>query len=253
MTENTQPENTTNFGYQEVEQTQKQSLVDGVFDSVAHNYDLMNDLMSFRLHRLWKKAAVATCCVRPNSKVLDVAGGTGDVARALAKKIGPQGQIVLSDINQSMLRVGLQRLPQSDIPGNFTCVQTNAEQLAFSDNTFDVVIISFGLRNVTRIDKALESMYAVLRPGGRVVILEFSKPVFPTLRLFYDFYSFSVIPKLGGVVAKDRDSYQYLVESIRRHPDQETLADMMAVAGFERVEYFNLSGGIVALHIGRKI
>ena len=213
----------------------------------------MNDLMSFGLHRVWKRMAVAHSGVRKNSSVLDVAGGTGDITLALARKIGPKGRIVLSDINESMLRLGQDRLIDHGFIGEVACVQTDAEQLAFAEGSFDTVMISFGLRNVTRIDKALASMFQVIRPCGRLVILEFSTPAYPILDKLYDTYSFKFIPRLGQVVARDYDSYQYLIESIRNHPDQETLADMMSDAGFERVEYFNLSGGIVALHVGRKI
>ncbi len=245
--------NTANFGYREVAEGEKQSLVDEVFSSVAPRYDLMNDLMSFGLHRMWKRFAVACSGVRRDSSILDVAGGTGDITLALAKKIGPKGRIVLSDINESMLRLGQDRLIDQGFLGQVACVQTDAQQLAFAADSFDIVMVSFGLRNVTRIDKALASMHNVVRPCGRLVILEFSKPVNRSFNALYDAYSFKLIPRFGQLVAKDRESYQYLVESIRRHPDQETLADMMADAGFERIEYFNLSGGIVALHVGRKI
>ena len=250
---NSKAKKTANFGYQEVAENQKQPLVDGVFHSVAQRYDLMNDLMSFGLHRVWKRIAVAHSGVRKNSSVLDVAGGTGDIALALARKVGPKGRIVLSDINESMLRLGQDRLIDHGFVGEVACVQTDAERLAFAADSFDTVMISFGLRNVTRIDKALASMYQVVRPTGRLIILEFSKPAYSFLNTLYDTYSFKFIPRLGQFVARDYESYQYLIESIRNHPDQETLADMMSVAGFERVEYFNLSGGIVALHVGRKI
>lgn len=243
----------SHFGYRRVEESRKQPLVNSVFDSVAPKYDLMNDLMSFGLHRVWKRIAVAYSGVRENSVVLDVAGGTGDIALALAKKLGPDGRLVLCDINSAMLRIGQDRIVDKGHVGRAVCVQANAERLAFAENVFDCVTISFGLRNVTRIDDALSSMYEVTRPGGRLLVLEFSKPAIPLLARLYDAYSFNVIPRLGKAVANDRESYQYLVESIRRHPDQETLADMIAVAGFECVEYFNLTGGIVALHVGRKI
>ncbi len=244
---------TANFGYREVAESEKQHLVDGVFDSVARRYDVMNDLMSLGLHRVWKRIALAHSGVRRDSRVLDVAGGTGDIALALARKIGPEGMILLTDINASMLRIGQDRLIDHGFLGEAACVQTDAEQLAFAEDSFDTVVVSFGLRNVTRIDKALASMFRVARPGGRLLILEFSKPAYSFLNNLYDAYSFNIIPALGQIVTRDRESYQYLVESIRKHPDQETLADMMANAGFERVEYFNLSGGIVALHVGRKI
>ena len=243
----------THFGFREVSNREKPQLVDAVFQSVASRYDLMNDLMSFGLHRLWKRVAVAYSGIRRHSRVLDVAGGTGDLTVALAKKLGPKGHIVLTDINEDMLNLGQDRLLDNGIVGNAFCVRCDAENLAFEDDSFDCVVISFGLRNVTHMDRALKSMYRVLAPTGRILVLEFSKPVIPSIGKAYDLYSFNIIPKLGEVVAKDRHSYQYLVESIRKHPDQEQLADMMAEAGFERVEYFNLAAGIVALHIGRKI
>ena len=243
----------TQFGYRQVTESDKDSLVHQVFSSVSNRYDLMNDLMSFGVHRIWKRLAIAYGGIRPNSSVLDVAGGTGDISLAVARKLGPKGSIVLTDINESMLKLGQDRMIDHGFVGKVQCVQADAESLAFAEDSFDCVIISFGLRNVTRINEALSSMYRVTRPGGRLLILEFSKPVIPLLENIYDRYSFNVIPRLGEAVAGDRDSYQYLVESIRRHPDQDTLADMMAEAGFERVEFHNLTGGIVALHIGWKI
>ena len=213
----------------------------------------MNDLMSFGIHRVWKSLALSYAGIRHNSSVLDVAGGTGDISLAVAKKLGPKGSIVLTDINESMLQLGQDRMIDHGFIGKVQCVQTDAENLAFADDCFDCVIISFGLRNVTRISEALSSMFRVTRVGGRVLILEFSKPIIPMLEKIYDRYSFSVIPRLGEVVAADRESYQYLVESIRKHPDQDTLASMMVDAGFERVEFHNLTGGIVALHVGRKL
>lgn len=244
---------TTQFGFRRVIESEKDSLVRQVFSSVSNRYDLMNDLMSFGAHRLWKRLAIAYGGIRPNSSVLDVAGGTGDISLAVAKKLGTKGSIVLTDINESMLKLGQDRMIDHGFVGRLQCVQTDAENLAFADDSFDCVIISFGLRNVTRIDQALRSMYRVTRTGGRMLVLEFSKPVIPLLEKLYDRYSFSVIPRLGEAVAGDRASYQYLVESIRRHPDQDTLATMIADAGFERVEFHNLTGGIVALHIGWKI
>ena len=243
----------TQFGFRQVTESDKDSLVHQVFSSVSNRYDLMNDLMSFGVHRIWKRLAIAYGGIRPNSSVLDVAGGTGDISLAVARKLGPKGSIVLTDINESMLKLGQDRMIDHGFVGKVQCVQADAESLAFAEDSFDCVIISFGLRNVTRINEALSSMYRVTRPGGRLLILEFSKPVIPLLEKIYDRYSFNVIPRLGEAVAGDRDSYQYLVESIRRHPDQDTLADMMAEAGFERVEFHNLTGGIVALHIGWKI
>ena len=213
----------------------------------------MNDLMSFGIHRVWKRLALSYAGIRHNSSVLDVAGGTGDISLAVAKKLGPKGSIVLTDINESMLQLGQDRMIDHGFIGKVKCVQTDAESLAFADDSFDCVIISFGLRNVTRISEALSSMFRVTRVGGRVLILEFSKPIIPMLEKIYDRYSFSVIPRLGEAVAADRESYQYLVESIRKHPDQDTLASMMVDAGFERVEFHNLTGGIVALHVGRKL
>lgn len=244
---------TTQFGFRNVSESDKDSLVHQVFSSVSNRYDLMNDLMSFGVHRIWKRLAIAYGGIRANSSVLDVAGGTGDISLGVAKKLGPKGRIVLTDINRSMLKLGQDRMIDHGFVGRVQCVQADAESLAFADDSFDCVIISFGLRNVTRINEALSSMYRVTRSGGRLLILEFSKPVIPLLETIYDRYSFDVIPRLGEVVTGDRGSYQYLVESIRRHPDQDTLATMMAEAGFERVEFHNLTGGIVALHVGWKI
>ena len=243
----------THFGFRKVSESEKDSLVEQVFSSVYNRYDLMNDLMSFGVHRIWKRLAVAYCGIRHNSRVLDVAGGTGDLSLAIAKKLGPKGSIVLTDINESMLKVGQDRMIDQGYLNRLQCVQTDAEDLAFAEHSFDCVVISFGLRNVTRIDRALSSMYRVARSGGRLLILEFSKPVIPLLEKLYDQYSYNVIPRLGEFVTSDRESYQYLVESIRKHPNQEKLADMMAEAGFERVEFHNLTGGIVALHVGWKI
>lgn len=246
-------EDSTHFGFSTVSESEKGRLVSEVFSSVSNRYDLMNDLMSFGIHRIWKRLAIAYGGIRHNSHVLDVAGGTGDLSLAIAKKLGDQGKIVLTDINDSMLRLGQDRLIDHGFLNKLLCVQCDAENLVFEEGSFDCVMISFGLRNVTRMDRALESMYRVTRIGGRLVILEFSKPVIPLLEKLYDQYSFAVIPRLGETVAGDRQSYQYLVESIRKHPDQETLANMMADAGFERIQYHNLTGGIVALHIGWKL
>ncbi len=243
----------TQFGFRRVIESEKDQLVERVFKSVAENYDLMNDLMSFGVHRVWKRLAVLHLGVRHNSSVLDVACGTADISLAIAKKLGPSGRLVLTDINSSMLRLGRNRMIDHGHLTRFSYVQSDAENLAFSEGSFDRVIISFGLRNVTRINQALESMYQVMRPGSRLLVLEFSKPVIPLLEKIYHEYSFRVIPAIGKIVARDRDSYQYLVESIRQHPDQDTLADMMAQAGFERVEYFNLTGGIVAMHVAWKL
>ena len=243
----------TQFVFRNVIESEKDQLVDRVFKSVAENYDLMNDLMSLGVHRVWKRLAVLHLGVRHNSSVLDVACGTADLSLAIAKKLGPSGRLVLTDINSSMLRLGRNRMLDHGHLARFSYVQSDAENLAFAESSFDRVIISFGLRNVTRINQALESMYQVMRPGSRLLVLEFSKPVIPLLEKIYHQYSFRVIPTIGKIVARDRDSYQYLVESIRQHPDQETLADMMAQAGFERVEYFNLTGGIVAMHVAWKL
>jgi demethylmenaquinone methyltransferase/2-methoxy-6-polyprenyl-1,4-benzoquinol methylase len=246
------PERTTHFGFREVPETAKDELVAGVFHSVANKYDLMNDLMSLGIHRLWKQFATEASGVRGGFRVLDVAGGTGDLAAKFAVRVGRRGQVVVADINDSMLGVGRERLADRGIAGNVSFVQANAENLPFPEDYFDRVTIAFGLRNVTHIDRALASMYRVLRPGGALLVLEFSRPVFPGLNKLYDAYSFNILPWLGRVVARDEGSYRYLAESIRKHPDQETLKSMMQQAGFERVEYHNLSGGIVALHKGYK-
>jgi demethylmenaquinone methyltransferase/2-methoxy-6-polyprenyl-1,4-benzoquinol methylase len=246
-------ERTTHFGFREVPESAKDHLVAGVFHSVAGKYDLMNDLMSLGIHRLWKQFAVEASGVRGGFRVLDVAGGTGDLAAKFAARAGRRGQVVLADINESMLGVGRARLADRGIVGNVAFVQANAESLPFPENYFDRVSIAFGLRNVTHIDRALSSMFRVLKPGGMLLVLEFSHPVVPGLNNLYDTYSFNVLPWLGRVIAQDEGSYRYLAESIRKHPDQETLKTMMERAGFERVQYYNLSGGIVALHKGSKI
>lgn len=243
---------TTHFGYREVPTADKARLVGEVFHSVAGKYDLMNDLMSFGAHRLWKRFAISQTGLHAGDSVLDVAGGTGDLTARLARRVGPSGRVVLSDINSSMLDEGRKRLMDRGLVGNIEIVQANAEALPFKDNSFDCVIIGFGLRNVTHKDAALKSMYRVLRPGGRLLVLEFSKPVLPGLDRLYDSYSFNILPNLGRMVANDEASYRYLAESIRRHPDQETLAGMMREAGFQRPHYHNLAGGIVALHKGYK-
>jgi demethylmenaquinone methyltransferase/2-methoxy-6-polyprenyl-1,4-benzoquinol methylase len=247
------PDSTTDFGYQQVPLEEKARRVADVFSSVAQNYDLMNDLMSFGIHRLWKRFAIEVSSIRPGTKVLDIAGGTGDLAKMLARRTGDEGQVILADINADMLEVGRERLIDQGLTGNIEYVQANAECLPFADNSFDLVTIAFGLRNVTHKDKALQSMHRVLKPGGKCLVLEFSKPVMPGLGPVYDAYSFSILPALGKLFAKDADSYRYLAESIRMHPDQETLLGMMRDAGFERCDYLNLSGGIVALHRGYKL
>ncbi|MBB71725.1 MAG: bifunctional demethylmenaquinone methyltransferase/2-methoxy-6-polyprenyl-1,4-benzoquinol methylase UbiE [Legionellales bacterium] len=243
---------TTHFGYQHVSAKDKTRKVRDVFHSVAGKYDVMNDLMSFGIHRLWKKIAIYLSHVRPGATVLDLAGGTGDLAYQFTQKVGPQGHVVLADINGAMLTVGRQRLLNRGVTGNISYAQVNAEALPFPDNSFDCITIAFGLRNVTDKDKALASMQRCLKPGGQLLVLEFSKPRVPGLKQVYDAYSFSILPKLGEWIAQDADSYQYLAESIRMHPDQDTLLQMMQQAGLENCSYHNLSGGIVALHRGFK-
>lgn len=243
---------TTDFGYQQVPVAQKAAKVAEVFHRVAEKYDLMNDLMSFGIHRLWKRYTIDISQVRNGQKVLDVAGGTGDLTSALARKAGRTGEIWLADINASMLQAGRARLLDEGLWDNLHYVQANAECLPFPDNYFDCITIAFGLRNVTDKPAALRSMYRVLKPGGKLLILEFSKPVLPLFQKIYDSYSFNILPRLGDWIAKDAASYQYLVESIRQHPDQETLLGMMQAAGIEGCQYHNLSGGIVALHRGYK-
>lgn len=243
---------TTHFGFREVPESDKAGMVGRVFESVASRYDIMNDVMSLGVHRLWKRFAIEQAGVRAGQKVLDVAGGTGDLTAQFVAKVGSTGHVTIADINPAMLEVGRGRLADQGLAGNIEFVQADAERLPFPDNHFDCVAIAFGLRNVTRMDAALASMFRVLKPGGRLLVLEFSKPVLPGLNVVYDAYSFHLLPKLGKLIANDEDSYRYLVESIRKHPDQETLKGMMEQAGFERVHYFNLSGGIVALHKGYK-
>jgi demethylmenaquinone methyltransferase/2-methoxy-6-polyprenyl-1,4-benzoquinol methylase len=243
---------TTHFGYREVAEDDKARLVGGVFDSVAGRYDLMNDLMSGGIHRLWKRFAIELSGARAGHRVLDVAGGTGDLAARFARAVGDTGRVVLTDINASMLAVGRDRLLDEGLCGNIDCVLANAEALPFAESSFDCVSIAFGLRNVTHKERALESMLRVLRPGGRLLVLEFSRPTSEFLGRLYDAYSFGVIPKIGKLVTGDEDSYRYLAESIRMHPDQETLRDMLEDAGFERCDYHNLTGGIVAVHRGFK-
>ncbi|CAB0151312.1 Ubiquinone/menaquinone biosynthesis C-methyltransferase UbiE [Pseudidiomarina piscicola] len=243
---------TIDFGYKQVAKNEKQSLVANVFNSVAQKYDIMNDVMSFGIHRIWKRYTIDCSGVRTGMKVLDIAGGTGDLTAQFSRRVGPTGEVVLADINQAMLDVGRDKLRNKGIVGNVDYVQANAEDLPFEDERFDIITIAFGLRNVTDKQKALESMFRVLKPGGRLLVLEFSKPVPPMLSQAYDFYSFNVLPKMGQLVAGDAESYQYLAESIRMHPDQDTLKSMMEQAGYERVTYDNLTGGIVALHRGFK-
>jgi demethylmenaquinone methyltransferase / 2-methoxy-6-polyprenyl-1,4-benzoquinol methylase len=242
----------THFGFKEVETDAKAGMVADVFHSVAARYDLMNDLMSAGIHRVWKRFTIELSGVRTGHSVLDIAGGTGDLAARFADIVGPAGRVVLADINDSMLKVGRDKLLDHGRIDNLEFVQADAQSLPFPDASFDCVTIAFGLRNVTDKDAALRSMLRVLKPGGRLLVLEFSKPANPLLSRAYDAYSFRVLPLMGRLVANDADSYQYLAESIRMHPDQETLKDMMEDAGFTRCEYHNMTGGVVALHKGVK-
>ncbi|RVT53659.1 bifunctional demethylmenaquinone methyltransferase/2-methoxy-6-polyprenyl-1,4-benzoquinol methylase UbiE [Rubrivivax albus] len=239
----------THFGFETVDEQDKARRVRGVFDSVAQKYDLMNDLLSGGLHRAWKAYTVAVANVQPGDKVLDIAGGTGDLARAFARKAGERGEVVLTDINESMLRVGRDRLLDDGLA--LPTVACDAERLPWADGRFDLVSVAFGLRNMTHKDKALAEMCRVLRPGGRLLVLEFSK-VAPPLAPVYDFYSFKLMPAVGKWVAGDADSYRYLAESIRMHPDAPTLKGMMQSAGFGHVDVHSLAAGIVALHVGIK-
>ena len=243
---------TTHFGYKQVNVEEKAGKVAEVFHSVAGNYDLMNDLMSGGVHRLWKRVTIEMSGVRPGHHVLDIAGGTGDLAAKFSRIVGPEGTVVLADINDSMLKVGRDRLIDRGITDNVRFSQADAQYLPFPDNTFDVITIAFGLRNVTDKDMALRSMLRVLKPGGKLLVLEFSKPPNQLLSKIYDGYSFNILPKLGKLFANDADSYQYLAESIRMHPDQDTLQGMMDNAGFANTDYHNMTGGIVALHRGVK-
>ncbi|GAB6033936.1 bifunctional demethylmenaquinone methyltransferase/2-methoxy-6-polyprenyl-1,4-benzoquinol methylase UbiE [Galenea microaerophila] len=247
-----QNKQTIDFGFSKVPVDEKVKKVKGVFDSVADKYDLMNDVMSLGIHRLWKRQTIELAAVRPGMTVLDLAGGTGDFSRAYAKRVGPTGKVVLADINENMVRVGRDRLINAGVGDNVVYTISNAEALNFPDNTFDVITIAFGLRNVTDKAQALAEMARVLKPGGQALILEFSKVTQPMLAKLYDFYSFNILPKMGKVIADDEASYQYLAESIRMHPDQETLKQMMLENGFDQAEYLNLSEGIVALHRGWK-
>lgn len=243
-------ESTTHFGFREVALADKRELVGAVFSSVAGRYDLMNDLMSLGLHRLWKRHFIATAGLRPGQRLLDLAGGTGDIAALAARALGDQGLVVLSDINAEMLARGRDRIVDEGLSARCACARIDAEALPFPARSFDRVTIAFGLRNVSRQHQALAEMRRVLRPGGRALILEFSAVRQPALRPLYDAYSFQVLPRLGRLVADDEASYRYLAESIRKHPDQETLAAMMRDAGFDRVDVRNLLGGIVAIHRG---
>ena len=242
----------THFGYQRVRREDKARLVGQVFDSVAERYDVMNDLMSLGIHRLWKRLTLEHTGLRPGQAALDLAGGTGDLAGRMAKMVGPEGRVVLADINAHMLSRGRDRLTDRGLAGNVEYSQVNAEALPFEDNSFDCVTMAFGLRNVTDKDAALAEIFRVLAPGGRLLVLEFSHPRHALVQKAYDLYSFTALPLMGRLVVNDADSYRYLAESIRMHPDQETLKGMMEAVGFENCEYFNMSDGIVALHKGFK-
>lgn len=253
MNDSSSDQRTTHFGYEEVPVAEKARRVAGVFHSVAAKYDLMNDLMSFGIHRLWKRFTIELSGVRHGQRVLDLAGGTGDLASRFSRLVGPEGQVVLADINSSMLEVGREKLTDAGVVGNIVHVQCDAQRLPFADDTFDCITIAFGLRNVTDVPGALAAMNRVLRPGGRLLVLEFSQPRVAALRPIYDAYSLYVLPLLGKAVVGDAESYRYLAESIRRHPDQESLKALMVEAGFSRCQYFNLTGGVVALHRGYRL
>lgn len=248
----TKQNKTTHFGFESVAWEDKEKKVAEVFHSVAKNYDLMNDLMSMGVHHLWKRFTVELSQVRPGQTVLDLAGGSGDLTRLLAKKVGDEGQVILADINSAMLNVGRDRLLDEGLFKNINFVQGNAECLPFASNSFHCITMGFGLRNVTDKEKALASMYRVCKPGGKLMVLEFSTPTFPGLKPIYDWYSFNILPKVGKLFAQDEASYQYLAESIRMHPNQQALQAMIESVGFEDCTYHNLSGGIVALHIAYK-
>ncbi len=244
---------TTHFGYQQVPVEEKSNKVADVFHSVADKYDIMNDLMSGGVHRLWKKYTIEHSGAKRGDYILDLAGGTGDLAARFARIVGSGGKVILSDINESMLENGRKRLTDKGIVGNIDYVLADAQDLPFPDNYFNIVTMAFGLRNVTDKDAALQSIFRTLKPGGKLMVLEFSKPVLPGLNILYDQYSFKLLPLMGKLIANDADSYRYLAESIRMHPDQETLKSMMEAASFERVSYHNMTGGIVALHTGYKL
>ena len=241
----------TNFGFKEVDSNIKADLVGNVFDTVSKNYDLMNDLMSFGIHRLWKKVTIETSGIRDDFVVLDLAGGTGDMVKLMREKISDKGMLILSGINQSMLREGRDRLINEGIEGIQTA-QIDAQYLPFEDNTFDLITIAFGLRNVTNKEKALQSIHNALKPGGKLVVLEFSRPQNEAFREIYDLFSFEVIPKIGELIAQTEESYRYLAESIRMHPVQEELKKMMEDSGFTKCKFDNLTNGVVAIHSGQK-
>ncbi|OPX54486.1 demethylmenaquinone methyltransferase / 2-methoxy-6-polyprenyl-1,4-benzoquinol methylase [Oceanospirillum multiglobuliferum] len=253
MSDSGNEKQTTHFGYQQVAVDEKAGKVAEVFHSVAAKYDLMNDLMSMGIHRLWKRMTIEMSGVRQGHQVLDIAGGTGDLTLKFSRLVGKEGRVVLADINDSMLKVGRDKLLDKGCSGNVEFVQANAECLPFPDNTFDCITIAFGLRNVTDKDMALRSMARILKPGGRLLVLEFSKPTNPVMSKIYDTYSFTALPFMGKLVTNDSESYRYLAESIRMHPDQETLKGMMEAAGLSRVEYHNMTSGVVALHRGIKL
>ncbi|MFT5117025.1 MAG: demethylmenaquinone methyltransferase/2-methoxy-6-polyprenyl-1,4-benzoquinol methylase [Kiritimatiellia bacterium] len=252
MSKQSEKTNTTHFGFEEVAVEEKAHRVADVFHSVASKYDVMNDLMSGGVHRLWKRFTIELSAVRPGHKVLDIAGGTGDLAYKFSKLVGDEGQVILSDINSSMLNVGRDRLIDLGVNQNVRYVQLDAQSIPFDDNSFDCVTIAFGLRNVTDKDLALRSILRVLKPGGRLLVLEFSKPKNKLLGKIYDEYSFRLLPMMGKLITNDAESYRYLAESIRMHPDQQTLKEMMDTAGFIDTEYHNMTGGVVALHKGIK-
>ena len=242
----------THFGFENVKASEKAERVAGVFHSVAAKYDIMNDLMSGGVHRLWKRFTIEAAAPRTGQQILDIAGGTGDLTQQFSTRVGPTGHVVLADINSSMLGVGRDKLLNLGLAHNITYTQADAQFLPFNDNSFDCITIAFGLRNVTDKDLALQSMLRVLKPGGRLLVLEFSKPQSRAIEAIYDQYSFKLLPLMGKLVANDADSYRYLAESIRKHPDQDTLKNMMQNAGFSQCTYTNLTGGVVALHKGFK-
>jgi demethylmenaquinone methyltransferase / 2-methoxy-6-polyprenyl-1,4-benzoquinol methylase len=248
----TRPEKTTHFGFESVAWDDKATKVGDVFDMVAMRYDIMNDLMSLGVHRLWKRFTLLKSMVKSGQQVLDLAGGSGDITQLLAQRVGPTGRVILADINAAMLTVGRDRLIDKGLLNTVDAIQANAEALPFADNQFDCITIGFGLRNVTDKARALKSMYRVCKPGGKLMVLEFSTPTLPGLKPIYDAYSFHMLPKLGQWISNDAESYRYLVESIRMHPTQDALKSMIETAGFEDCTYHNLSGGIVALHIAYK-
>jgi len=248
----TSTDDTTDFGYERVRKEEKAGRVREVFDSVASRYDLMNDLMSGGMHRLWKRFTIELSSVRPGQTVLDIAGGTGDLAAKFSQRVGPDGHVILADINAAMLSVGRDRLIDKGALNNISVSQADAQFLPYADNSIDCITIAFGLRNVTDKALALRSMHRVLKPGGRLLVLEFSKPTSPLLSQVYDAYSFSALRFMGKLITNDADSYRYLAESIRKHPDQETLLEMVEDAGFVDCKYHNMTGGIVAIHRGVK-